>query len=511
MRKLLYLFFILNAASVPLFSQSEDDQFMPAGLGFSNQLEYSYDIKLKREIFENWLNVDYRKSIFSAGVRFDLFQPNDPDPSISRGKEKFAGIDYKYLKAEFGNTETGGEITVGNYYALFGRGMLLKSYEDRFIRVDNNLLGVKFLGRYKGLTLTALTGMAENSQAERKDIIHAADIDYHLIKNIRLGASIASNQPDADGAARNSLLSIRIQPNFWNFDFYGEYGVRLNDDIKEKKFKNKEKFAGKAFYGGTNFYFGNLAGLVEYKYYDNFSFTSNDGTIFYNTPPAVRKEYAYILLNRHPSPLNANNEQGFQVELNYGLSDDTYLTANYGLTKTLPPSSLYQRSIGINNSVRTQLQEFYLQAQQTWNDKFQTIAGFAYYEELDANTKSITPVLDNRFYFDDINTIRLILEHQQVTNRTTTENYYDDVIMLEYLRSPNLSISVVAEVQSREPQVDRIVRKVWGFLQIGYKFWSHTDFSILFGTRQAGNICIGGICRYEPEFSGMELKMTTRF
>ena len=83
--------------------------------------------------------------------------------------------------------------------------------------------------------------------------------------------------------------------------------------------------------------------------------------------------------------------------------------------------------------------------------------------------------------------------------------------MLEYLRSPNLSISVVAEVQSREPQVDRIVRKVWGFLQIGYKFWSHTDFSILFGTRQAGNICIGGICRYEPEFSGMELKMTTRF
>lgn len=509
MWKLFYL--IVAAASIPLFSQSEDELFMPAGLGFSNQLEYSYDIKLKREIFENWLNVDYRKSIFSAGIRFDLFQPNDPDPSISRGKEKYAGVDYKYIKAEFGDTETGGEITVGNYYALFGRGMLLKSYEDRSIRVDNNLLGVKFLGRYKRFTLTALTGMAENTQAERKDIIHAADIDYRLIKNLRLGASIASNQPDVEGAARNNLISFRIQPNFWNFDFYGEYGVRFNNDIKEKIFKNKEDIVGKAFYGGVNFYFGNLAGLAEYKYYDHFSFTSNDGTIFYNTPPAVRKEYAYILLNRHPSPLNANNEQGFQVELNYGLSEDTYLTANYGLTKTLPSSSLYQRTLGINNSVRTQLQEFYVQAQQTWNDKFQTIAGFAYYEELDANTKSITPVLDNRFYFDDINTLRLILEHQQVTNRTTLENYYDDVVMLEYLRSPNLSLSIVAEVQSREPQPDRIVRKVWSFLRIGYKFWSHTDFSVLFGTRQAGNICIGGICRYEPEFSGMELKMTTRF
>ncbi|MBZ0201187.1 MAG: DUF6029 family protein, partial [Ignavibacteriaceae bacterium] len=397
------------------------------------------------------------------------------------------------------------------YYALFGRGLVLKSYEDRAIRVDNNLLGVKFLGRYKGLTLTALTGMAEDSQAEREDILHAADIDYRLFDNLRFGASIASNQPKAEGSVRNSLASIRVQPTFENFDFFGEYGVRLNDDIKEKNFNNEEKFVGKAFYGSMNFYFGRLAGTAEYKYYDNFSFTSNDGTIFYNTPPGVRKEYAYVLLNRHPSPLNANNEQGFQVELNYGLNDNTYLTANYGLTKTLPSNSLYQRSLGINTAVRTQLQEIYTQAQHEWNDKLTTIAGFAYYEELDANTKSITPVLENKFYFGGINTLRVILEHQQVTNRTTTEKYYDDVVTVEYLRSPNFSVSVVAEIQTKEPQPGNTVRKGWSFLRIGYKFWSHTDFSILFGTRQAGNICIGGVCRYEPEFSGVELKMITSF
>jgi hypothetical protein len=32
----------------------------------------------------------------------------------------------------------------------------------------------------------------------------------------------------------------------------------------------------------------------------------------------------------------------------------------------------------------------------------------------------------------------------------------------------------------------------------------------LVGSRQAGNICIGGVCRYEPEFRGIELKMNTR-
>ena len=56
---------------------------MPEGLGFSNQLEYSYDIDLKREILENWLNLDYSKGIFSTGLRYSIFQPNDPDPSIS--------------------------------------------------------------------------------------------------------------------------------------------------------------------------------------------------------------------------------------------------------------------------------------------------------------------------------------------------------------------------------------------------------------------------------------------
>lgn len=93
----------------------------------------------------------------------------------------------------------------------------------------------------------------------------------------------------------------------------------------------------------------------------------------------------------------------------------------------------------------------------------------------------------------------------------TQEQYYDDAITLEYLRSPKFSVSVVSEMQTTEPETDRTVRKFWSFIQFGYNIGDHTDVSILFGTRQAGNICIGGVCRYEPEFSGIEFKMFTRF
>ncbi|MBK7500987.1 MAG: hypothetical protein IPI19_18385 [Ignavibacteriales bacterium] len=154
---------LIIVLSTKVFGQTDNRWFLlPDGLGFSNQLEYSYDTDTNNEIFENWLNLDYNKNIFSAGLRFEVFQPNDPDPSVSRGKVKYADIAYKYIGVDIGDVEEGLNITVGNFYKLFGRGLVLKSYEDRNIRIDNNLLGVKVEVNYKGFTLTALSGSIAN-------------------------------------------------------------------------------------------------------------------------------------------------------------------------------------------------------------------------------------------------------------------------------------------------------------------------------------------------------------
>ncbi|MCK5457250.1 MAG: hypothetical protein KAI45_09000, partial [Melioribacteraceae bacterium] len=168
MKRILSVFLILVIGFSSSFSQSFQSITMPKGLSVSNQLEYSYNSDYQREIFENWMNVDYRHSIFSAGIRFDVFQPNDPDPSISRGKDRYSDISFKYISANIGNRREGLKLTVGNYYEMFGRGLVLKSYEDRNIRIDNNLLGVSVGASYANFHLRALTGMAENAMAERK-------------------------------------------------------------------------------------------------------------------------------------------------------------------------------------------------------------------------------------------------------------------------------------------------------------------------------------------------------
>ncbi|MFH1195949.1 MAG: DUF6029 family protein [bacterium] len=512
---ILFIAFILINLP-PIFAQEEsessfiDELKLPEGLGISNQLEYSYDIHLKKEILENWLNMDYRSGIFSTGIRLDIFQPNDPDPSVNRGKIRYADISYKYISAEIGNKKEGLKVTLGNYYSFFGRGLILKSYEDRNIRIDNNLLGVKVEAGYDNFYLTALSGMPEGLESKRNDFLHAVDLEYRGVKNLKLGGTFASNTTEDENAARTQLASLRAAASIWNFDFYGEYGLKQNNDIKQNIFNGNENFAGKAIYANLNFYIGSFSISTEYKLYDNFALTSGDGTVIYNTPPALRKDHTFMLLNRHPSPLDQTNEQGFQFDVNYTFSAETYINANYSLTKTLNESSYFQRILGTKLPVRTQLNEIYLYGHHQWSDNFKTIAAVAYNEELSSDTKNVTPILENRFYFDDINSIRFVVEHQSTKNNTTDEKYYTDAFTLEYLRSPDFSAALVSEMQTKEPIEGKLIRKLWTFVQFGYRLGEHTDISLLLGSRQAGNICIGGICRYEPEFRGVELKMITR-
>lgn len=516
MKKVFYLITLTLLFFTNSFSQEEEETLLlPEGLGISNQMKYSYDVDKKSEIFEDWFNLDYRRGIFSSGIRLDIFQPNDPNPAIYRGKRRFADVAFKYIKVDLGNSDAALDITAGNYYGLFGRGLILKSYEDRNVRVDNNLLGVKINASYSDLYLTALSGMAENSEAVRKDILHAVDLEYRGLSFFRFGGSFAANRPEDENSAVTQFASVRVQPSLSFIDFYAEYGIKQNSDLKNLVFGDSSAIVGRGLYGNANIYLENFSLLGEYKYYDNFAFESADGTVMYNTPPAVRKEYSYILLNRHPSPLNQRNEKGFQIEANYTVNDETYFNASYSETRTLSANSYVQKIQQVlydiqPQSERVQLKEAFFQANKNFGKQLSAIAALGYNEELSSNTKNITPILEFKYYFDQVNTLRLILEHQQTANRTTSEQYYDDVLTIEYLRSPKLTLSLVAEMQTKEPQEERKVRKLWSFFQVGYKFGEHTAASILFGSRQAGNICIGGVCRYEPEFSGVEMKLITR-
>ena len=387
--------------------------------------------------------------------------------------------------------------------------MVLKSYENRDLRIDNNLMGLMIKGNYNDLSITALSGSAENLNQKREDILHAVDLEYKLADFVRFGATYAVNLPKDDFLSRTEMISARVSPSIWNFDFFGEFGVKKNKDIQTTDFDNKEDIAGKGLYSSLNFFYDNFSISGEYKYYDNFKFASSDNSIIYNTPPSVRKDYTYILLNRHPSTLDQNNESGFQIDANYAPLENANLNLCYSRTNSLSKNSYFQRSNNTNIPATKNYEEYYSQFFYKWNEIIASTIAFSYTLESSSNTNNFTPVIENKIYLDDINSIKVIVEHQFTKNQTTFEKYYSDLLLVEYLRSPKFSISTVIEMKTSEPKSNYTVRKLWGFVQFGYKIGEHTDISLLAGSKQAGNICIGGVCRYEPEFRGVQLRMMT--
>lgn len=492
-------------------AQDESGRLLPEGLGLGNHLEYSYDWDKKQEILENWLNLDYRHNILSAGFRFDIFQPNDPNPAVSRGKEKYADIAFKYIGAEVGTGEEGADLTVGNYYVLFGRGMVVRLWEDRLLRVDNNLLGLKIGGRYAGFSLRALSGTVESASAKRIDLLHAADLEYRGTSWLRAGATFALNQPEDKTAAPTRIAALRLQTTLWNVDLYGEYAFRQNSDVTRNAFQGEESIIGEGLYLNADFFLGSFSLSGEYKHYDNMAFLASDGTAFYNSPPAVQRDYSYILLNRHPTPLDPNNEEGYQVEANYSLGGATSFLASYSFARSLDPDSYYKRITQSYTASQDLLHDAYGQADHTWSDDLLTRLAFGYREERVSNTRSLTPILEALIDLDELHQLRIVLEHQHVTDRTTEEEYLDDVLVLDLTRSPDLSLGLVGEMVTREPEAGTIQRTFWLLGRLGFRLGDHTDGSILVGSRQAGSVCIGGVCRYEPELRGIELRLLTRF
>lgn len=103
-----------------------------------------------------FLNLNYTKGNFSAGIRYESylkeilgFSPN------WGGKEGNAGIGYRY--ARYTNDDI--DVTIGNFYEQFGNGMILRTYEERGLGLDNALDGVRAkLTMIKGLQITGVFG-----------------------------------------------------------------------------------------------------------------------------------------------------------------------------------------------------------------------------------------------------------------------------------------------------------------------------------------------------------------
>ena len=447
-----------------------------AQVTFKNQTVYTNWQEYNRTILEDWADLTYQRDWFKAGLRYEINHPPDPFIFPQDSLLKIYELTFRYLQFRYKKMN----LTVGNYYEMFGRGLTLRTYEDRNLRVDTNLEGFKFNYLGRRVKFKAIGGRMRDKYNRRKNWLWGGDVEVKPFKNTHIGASYLTQNK----STLKSLWAVRFNYTRDLWDFYVET-VRPS------------WYSAFSYYAALNLYFDKVAATLEIKDYNRMSFQNNYQTE-YNAAPSLTREHEFSMLNRHPHALNQNDERGYQFEVTYTPSDPVQIVLNHSQTFTHAGERFFE--------------EFYGELTHTVNERLEYHLAGAWTFDFTTNTDNITPILDGTYNVTERDQIHLSAQHQHTKNRTDLSEYDNELGLIEISHSPFVSFAVVGEYTNKyQLRNVQMKRHTWLYGMASFTFWNNQQLSLLYGSRREGFICVGGICRYEPEFQGFELKMNVRF
>ena len=221
----------------------------------------------------NYLQLNYNLGKFTAGLQYEAYLPTVL-LGYSPTWENQNGIGTYYLNYK---NETL-DITGGYFYEQFGSGLILRTWEDRQLGINNALKGlrVKFTPT-ADLAITGVYGQIRNGFDVSEGVIQGLDANLDLSSlmkvdaiDLKLGASYVGRY-QSNGANDSIPANINAYGGRLDFvanNFYGGvstlYGKFENLDLNFGLVANR--YFGKHFGNVTGVYFPEI---FEHEYYRN--------------------------------------------------------------------------------------------------------------------------------------------------------------------------------------------------------------------------------------------------
>lgn len=316
-------------------------------------------------------DVLYTNGDFSAGLRFEMYQ----NPLL--------GFDARYKGQGLANyfVAYNGEqlsVTAGNFYEQFGSGMILRTYEDRYLGLDNSLFGLNVQFRpMAGVILKAVAGKQKVFWEYGEGLVRGMDGEVDLGSVIKalgeskfratLGAGFVSKYEDDEVIAvpnsENRLnlplnvgaASFRADLGYGNWSLQTEY-VRKGQDPSAMNgyiYRPGEALLLNLSYSQRGFSAG-----IQAKRIDNMGFKSvrsQSGEMLYiNYLPAITKNHTYAFLSMYPYATQVNGEQGLQADVMYKFKKGTLLGGSYGTDLHLNSSVVMGLDTTVTGGVGTE-------------------------------------------------------------------------------------------------------------------------------------------------------------
>ena len=330
----------------------------------------------------SYLRIDYQISErFSSGFQLESYVP-EPLLNYSRLFDKEFGLGTFYLNYKTKKLD----ITLGHYYIQFGSGLLLRSWEDRALGVNNALRGGKIVyDPTNYLRLTALYGKQRKGFDVSDSDIFGFETQFDIadafqlenLNTLQLGLSYVGKQERYNregiiGGSQPTLeipelvnsfgtyLELEYKNLYTNFEYlYKGEDARLNNVTPNiVSFSESALFDGNAItwnigYSQKGFGIGSTFRRLEnMRFYSERGFSNviNNPTsdLSMNYLPALTKQHDYTLANiylyqaqpgltvaSYESPLIKAGEIGESVDVFYNIKKGTLLGGKYGTKLSL--------------------------------------------------------------------------------------------------------------------------------------------------------------------------------
>lgn len=339
-------------------------QPLRANFNVESNMLLSTDEATKRQWFGNtYVTGVLQNNWMEARVRFEELSRPMPGHEPNKGR----GIPHIELTGRYGNIV---DLTLGDFYDQFGSGIVLRSYEERNLGIDNSIRGVRVTTRpFAGFALKALAGQQRNyfdrpMRLFNKDRGFLAGVDLELgldqwIKSLSnngaylsLGGSFVTNHESEDVIPVGDKYRLNLPVNVpamgtrflfqkGGFSLNGEYAYKYNAPTADNHYIYHN---GSVVMLSSSYSKRGMSFLLQAKRSENFNYLSQRTVLglplHINYLPPFSKQQTYSLAALYPYATQPGGEWAFQGEFSYTFKRHTALGGKYGTHVTLNVSHI---------------------------------------------------------------------------------------------------------------------------------------------------------------------------
>jgi hypothetical protein len=552
MKKFTILFLsLLGSGIISVYAQNENNNGQVSG-NFQSDVQYYIEDQSiganavnEKVLANSWANFSYSMGNFTAGIRYEGYMNSLLGYPNQGGINDGVGIPFRY--AMFTNDNF--EITVGNFYEQFGNGLILRSYEEKMLGIDNALDGFKVkYNPVPGVFITGLIGKQRYYWTHGPGIIRGFDGELQINElitsfnesNLRMsiGGSFVSKYQKEDNPIYNLPANVgagagRIDIRYKGLRLNSEYAYKINDPSMENTYIYRP---GQALLINAIYSQSGLGVVLSTKWVDNMSFRSDRNAsltdLSINQLPEITRNHIYTLPAFYPYATQPNGEWGAKAEIIYKIKKESLLGGKYGTTISFNYSRAHEieksqindstpigapGTFGYNTSFFSIGEELYFQdinieISKRWTKKLYTniayVNLFYNYDLLRGipghdNVLAHIAIADATYKFGG--GVALKTELQGMFTKQDEGNWGLGLIELTI---PNWFFTIMDNWNYGNP--DPNSRPHYFSFGFGYVNGG-SRVQLTYGKQRAGVMCIGGVCRNVPASNGFSLSISSTF